>query len=401
MKKVLLLTDYSSGYSRSLLRGVVAYAKEHGPWVFYRMPLYYKEVYGEAMVVEWAKKWNADAIIAQLGDIDMKTLEESKIPIIIQNYRDRYPLACNITGDYYGSGVMAAGFFIKRGFYHFAFYGYNNTIWSRERMAGYKAAVEEKGYALHTLNNDSIHSEQWSFNPEALKEWLLSLPKPIALFACDDYYASQITETCKMYNIDIPNDIAVLGVDNDELPCHISDPPLSSIVLDVENGGYEAGRLLHKLMNGEISKPYDITIKPIRIECRESTEKYAVKDAHIVKAVRFIEKNYDRQISIAHILREVPLSRRALEKKFKKELGLPVYQYLQAYRVEKFTELLIKSDLPLPDVAMRCGFDEYKNVSRVFIKRKQMTPLQYRNRFCSRFTEKENFVPAQDKTLPG
>lgn len=389
MKKVLLLTDFSSGYSRSLLRGIVTYAKENGPWAFYRMPLYYREVYGDKMVVEWARKWKADAIVAQLGDIDMNTLVESEIPIIIQNYKDRYALGCNITGDYYGSGVMAADFFIRRGFYHFAFYGYNDTIWSRERMAGYKATVEEEGYTLHMLNNDSVHNEQWSFNPEALSEWLLSLPKPIALFACDDYYASQITETCKMYNIDIPNDISVLGVDNDELLCQISDPPLSSIVLDVENGGYEAGRLLHRLMNKEISEPYDIIIKPVRIECRESTEKYAVKDIHIEKAVRYIENHFNQQIAISDILEEVPLSRRVLEKKFKKELGIPVYQYLQAYRVEKFTELLINTELPLSDIAMKCGFDEYKNVSRVFIKRKQMTPLQYRNKFNCRCARRE------------
>ncbi len=389
MKKILLLTDFSSGYSRSLLTGIVNYSKDFGPWAFYRMPLYYREVHGEKIVVEWAKKWKADAIVAQLRDIDMDTLLESEIPIIIQNYKNRHNQVSNITGDYFATGVMAADFFLKRGFYHFAFYGYEDTIWSRERAAGYKQTVEEHGYTLHFLNNNNVHDEQWSFNPLILSEWLLSLPKPIALFACDDYFALQITETCKMYNINIPNEISVLGVDNDELLCNISDPPLSSIVLDVENGGYKAGKLLHMLMNKEISQAQDIVINPVRIEYRESTEKYAIKDHHIEKVLQFVEDNYSKHLSISEIMKKVPLSRRVLEKKFKKELGMPIYQYVQSFRVEKFTELLLKSNLPLPEIAMLCGFEEYKNVSRVFVKRKQMTPLQYRNKYNNRSLRKK------------
>ncbi len=119
MKKILLLTDFSSGYSRSLLHGIVRYSKEYGPWVFYRMPQYYRELYGDAGVVRWAKKWKADAIIAQLGNIDLDKLNKLKIPIIIQNYRERAAKICNITGDYFKTGVMAAEFFLSRGFSNF------------------------------------------------------------------------------------------------------------------------------------------------------------------------------------------------------------------------------------------------------------------------------------------
>lgn len=377
MKKILLLTDFSSGYSQSLLQGIVNYSKEHGPWFFSRMPLYYREAYGEKKVVEWAKKWKVDAIVAQLSDIDVETLRESGIPVIVQNYTNRYSGVSNITGDYFATGAMAAQFFLKRGFYHFAFYGNANTVWSRERAAGYKETIENRNYTLHSYYNNGERKEQWYFNPEELSSWLLSLPKPIALFACDDYFALQIVETCKIYNIDIPGDIAVLGVDNDKLLCTISDPSLSSISLDVENGGYEAGRLLHQLMDKKIQQPYDIEIAPVRIECRESTEKYAVKDPYVKKVMEYIEQHYFQHISVRAMLDIVPLSRRVLEKRFKKETGLPIYQYIQYYRVEKFTELLIRTDKPLSEIAMLCGFEDYKNVSRIFLKQKQITPLQY------------------------
>jgi LacI family transcriptional regulator len=381
MKKILLLTDFSSGYSRSLLQGIVRYSREHGPWVFYRMPQYYRELYGDDGVVRWAKEWKADAIIAQLENVDLEKLNELKIPIIIQNYRERSDKICNITGDYFGTGEMAADFFLNRGFSNFAYYGFNDMIWSRERADGFKNRIEKRGYAVSTLNNDNRKTEQWSFDPVILSNWLLSLPKPVALFVCDDFFALQITETCKIYDIAVPDEISVLGVDNDELLCNISHPPLSSVVLNVETGGYQAAALLQKLMNHEITRAFDIVISPIRIESRQSTEKYVVNDKYLLRVIEYIKNNYASDISIDDITKTVPFSRRILEKKFKKNMGITVYQYLLQYRVELFSELLVKSDKPLEELAFSCGFDDYKNVSRVFRKYKKTTPLQYRNRY--------------------
>ena len=124
MAKILLLTDYSSGYSRNLLKGIVKYSKQFGSWVFYKMPLYYRKVHGEQGVVDWAKTWGADAIIAQLEDcVNVEQLKKLNIPIIVQNYRERSSEISNLTGDYFNTGVMAANFFLQRGFTNFAYYG--------------------------------------------------------------------------------------------------------------------------------------------------------------------------------------------------------------------------------------------------------------------------------------
>lgn len=381
MAKILLLTDFSSGYSRNLLKGIVRYSKEVGNWSFQRMPLYYRMLYGENGVVEWAKKWQADAIIAQLSDVNIELLNDLNIPIIVQNYRDRNKAVSNLTGDYFNTGVMAAKFFLNRGYRNFAFYGFKGAIWSRERADGYSHEIEKQGYKLAILENDNKDREEWSYNHTVLGNWLQSLPKPVALFACDDHFALQISETCNVYNINVPDDIAILGVDNDDLLCNISDPPLSSIVLDVENGGYNAGKLLHQLITKEITEPFNIVVNPLIIERRKSTEKYAVSDKNIRTILNYIEKNYANHLSVEELVKQVPLSRRVLEKKFKEETGESLYQYIQNYRIDQFTRLLITTDYSLFEAALQSGFENYKNVSRIFRKYKSLSPAEYRKRY--------------------
>ncbi|WP_446785674.1 substrate-binding domain-containing protein [Macellibacteroides fermentans] len=381
MAKILLLTDFSSGYSRNLLKGIVRYSKEVGNWSFQRMPLYYRMLYGENGVVEWAKKWQADAIIAQLTDVNIELLNDLNIPIIVQNYRDRNKAVSNLTGDYFNTGVMAAKFFLNRGYRNFAFYGFKGAIWSRERADGYSHEIEKQGYKLAILENDNKDREEWSYNHTVLGNWLQSLPKPVALFACDDHFALQISETCNVYNINVPDDIAILGVDNDDLLCNISDPSLSSIVLDVENGGYNAGKLLHQLITKEITEPFNIVVNPLIIERRKSTEKYAVWDKNIRTILNYIEKNYANHLSVEELVKQVPLSRRVLEKKFKEETGESLYQYIQNYRIDQFTRLLITTDYSLFEAALQSGFENYKNVSRIFRKYKSLSPAEYRKRY--------------------
>lgn len=385
MIKVLLLTDFSSGYGRSLLESVVRYARKFGPWAFYRMPLYFRELYGDEGVVEWAKKWGADAIIAQLTDVDLTVLNQLKVPIIVQNYKERYPGISNLTGDYFGTGVMAADFFLRKGYKSFAYYGFMDTVWMRERGEGFKKALTSKGHKVYAFDNrEQIPGEKWSFDAERVSKWLLNLPKPIALFACDDYYALQITEVCKMYEINIPNEIAVLGVDNDKLLCNISDPQLSSIELDIENGGYEVGQLLHQFIEKKTLSPVDIIIKPVRIIPRASTERFAVSDKYIEQVLHYMDKNYRNPLSVDDLIQMLPISRRVLEKKFKSETGMSIYQYLQQVRIDKFADLLITTELPLVEAAANAGFTDYKNISRIFVKIKSMTPLQYRKRFTTK-----------------
>ncbi len=381
MIKVLVLTDFSSGYSRSLLKGIVRYSQEVEGWTFYRMPLYYRVMYGDRGVMQWAKEWNADAIIAQLSDLDIDLLKDLNIPIIVQNYRDRIPGVCNLTGDYIGTGRLAAEFFINKGYNHFAYYGINDTVWSRERGIGYAERLAQQQYHVYRRLEPAGTHEQWAYNLEALGAWLKSLPKPLALFACDDYFALQISETCKFFGLSVPDEIAILGVDNDELLCNISNPPLSSIVLDVENGGYAAAKILHELIEKRITQPPNITVGVVQILSRQSTQKYVIRDKYITQVVEYIERHYTQPLSVPTLQALVPLSRRVFEKRFKHNTGVSIYQFLQRYRVDKLAGELITSNRSIEELAISCGFEDAKNVARVFLKYKGMTPSEYRKRY--------------------
>lgn len=381
MVKILLLIDFSSEFSRGILKGLIRYSKDHGPWIFYRLPSYYKTLYGEKGVIQWAKEWKADAIIARWDEEGTHLLTSLNIPIILQNYKSRSDYFSNLTGDYIGTGEMAAHFFIKRRYQNFAFYGNKGVIWSQERAEGFRKEIEKAGGNYYYFESENLDGEQWSSSHLQLDNWLLSLPKPIALFACDDSFALRVSEICKINNIAIPDEIALLGVDNDELICNLSDPTISSIVLDVEKGGYEAGRLMDQLIHHQREEPFNIVIRPTRFELRKSTEKYNITNEYILQVVHYIEKHFTSEINIEELTRLVPLSRRNLEVKFKNEMGTTIYQFILNCRIDYFTHLLLTTNRPLFDLSIDAGFSDYKNISRLFKRMKGYTPLEYREKF--------------------
>jgi len=381
MKRILLLIDYSSEFSRRILKGLIQYSKDHGPWIFYRLPSYYKTLYGKEGIIQWAKEWKADAILARWDHEGTNLLESLRIPIVLQNYRERSPYFSNLTGDYIGTGKMAANFFIKRRYRNFAFYGNQDVVWSCERAEGFRREIEKAGGNYFYFESENLNGEQWNTGHAQLDEWLFSLPKPIGLFACDDSFALQVSEICKINNIRIPQDISLLGVDNDELLCNLSDPPISSIVLDVEKGGYEVGRHFDQMFNETRDGPSDIIISANRLKLRQSTEKYNVSNEYIAKIVHYIEEHYTDEISIDELTQLVPLSRRNLEIKFKDEMGTSIYQFILLCRIEYFANLLLITDLPLFDLALQSGFNDCKNISRIFKKIKGNTPIEFRNKF--------------------
>ena len=236
MLKVLLLSDFTSAYSRLLLIGFLRYSMEVGNWRFYRIPLSREDFNDEKAietVIDIAQRWGADAIMGQLSEVNTERLRSIGIPVILQNYTNRVDGISNITGDYYGTGEMAANYFLRKGYTNFAFYGTSDTIWSREREEGFCTRLAEVGQHAYIYNEESNIRYGSTSDQQTLQAWLQQLPHPTALFACDDVFALRITEVCGISNIQVPQDLAVLGVDNDDIDCNISDPPHSSIVLQV------------------------------------------------------------------------------------------------------------------------------------------------------------------------
>ena len=375
--RVLLLLDSSSEFDRKLLRGIVRYSNEHGPWLFYRMPQSYRNKSGDKGVIKWAKKWGANAIVGRLDDEIVDVQTELGIPVVLQNYHHRSVSCSNLTGDYHTAGVMAANFFRKKNYTNFAYYGIKGVIWSEERGSAFKERVAKEGYKVECFEYAEPTSEG-KLRPR-VEEWLKRLPKPIALFCCDDERAIFLTETCKIAGISIPEEIALLGVDNDDLLCNISDPPISSIELDVEGGGYAIGGLLHEqMLNGVLPQAANVVISPVRIEQRRSTERYNIQDPYVLKVVQHIESNYDKELSVESLLSDIPLSRRNFEMKFKRELKTSIYQFILNCRCNHLADLLLTTTRSVMDLSIEVGFKDGGNVSRVFKKCKGISPADYR-----------------------
>ena len=320
MIKILLLIDYSSDYDRKLLRGLVKYSQEKGPWIFYRLPFYFLEMHGIEGVLEWTRKWKPDAIIGKLETNTIDFQKELNIPVVLLNYHWRSTRYSNLTGDYHNEGRIAAQFFKEKLFTEYAFFGFKDVVWSEERMEGFEREVRSFGGNFHSFMSLTVSDEMRS----ELARWLKQLPKPIALFCCDDERALFVSETCQMSGISIPSEISLLGVDNDELMCSISDPPISSIPLQVEEAGYAMARLIERQILRADKQVFNLKVMPGKIIERASTNRYNIMDENVLVVVKFINENYMTELDTGKLLQLVPLSRRNLETKFKAVMGVSI-----------------------------------------------------------------------------
>jgi len=200
---------------------------------------------------------------------------------------------------------------------------------------------------------------------------------------CDDNQGLHITEACKQNKIRIPEEVAVLGVDNDEMLCELSDPPLSSIGLDIEKGGYDTAKLMEQMIRTSATNFYDIFVKPTQVITRQSTDIYATNDDHIASSLKFIHKNIEKNLQVDEVVKQVPLSRRSLEKRFLQITGYPIYKYIFNLRIEKFTQKLLETDETVFEIAMDLGLNDSKNIARQFKQVKGCNPIEYRKRYLA------------------
>lgn len=382
MIRLILLTDFTEVFAYHLLRGIRVYSQGREPWVVCRMPPSYRQQYGIGGVLKWAREWQADAIIGQFDDDDpVELFREHGIVALAQDFRSRFTTLPNITSEYRLTGQMVADFFLQKGFRNFAFYGYKDVVWSAERCEGFRERVTAQGFGEGFREYQHPQLENlWFYEPTPLVNWLKSLPHPTALMACDDNQGNRITEICRVSGIRIPEEIAVMGVDNDEMTCNLSEPPLSSIKLNIEKGGYEAAQLIEQLILDREASYTDVVIAPIGIVDRLSTNIYATDDPCILVALQYIHQHLQTKISVADIVRIVPLSRRLLEMRFKQVTGQPVYGYIFNLRMERFAQLLLATNDPIAEVAMNVGLVDYKNLARQFKSQRGCSPMEYRKR---------------------
>jgi LacI family transcriptional regulator len=282
-------------------------------------------------------------------------------------------------------GVMAADDFLQKGFRDFAFLGIEGFTWSRDRQSGFTSRVQQRGFEISSFEQQvasvSVFTDNVRSNPQPdLLSWLQNLPKPVALLACHDPRAQVITQLSAANGLNVPDDISVLGVDNDDLFCALSRPPLSSVAIPWERAGFLAAELLHRIMQGEKIPPDQHLIKPTGIVERQSTDAMAVKDPDVRNAMRFIRANADRLINVDDVVHAGTLTRRTLERRFHDVLGYSPLEAIRRARLVRAKLLLSTTEFPVARVAQECGFGQTSWFSKAFREVFDESPVAYRKR---------------------
>ena len=270
--------------------------------------------------------------------------------------------------------------FFDRGFHHYAFAGFSDMFWSNARAESFDRAVAKAGYQCHHYNCRSArYAHSWEREQAKLGDWLQSLPKPVALMACNDDHGRHILDACKVKGLRIPSDVAVLGVDNDELVCDLSNPPLSSIALGTRKAGYEAAGLLERMMTGEDVGGQQIIVPALQVVTRQSTDIFAVEDEDVAKALLFIREVSNKTlIQVDDVVEAAATSRRSLERKFKKHIGRSIYSEIKHQRVLQIEKLLLETDLTVTEISVKMGFSCLEQLARYFREAKAMSPRDFR-----------------------
>ncbi|QGQ99773.1 DNA-binding transcriptional regulator [Paenibacillus psychroresistens] len=375
-KQVALLIETSNEYARGLLSGINAYLREHSSW-----SVYLGEYSRNNIDLSWLSHWYGDGIIARIENEETANyIKSSGLPAIDLSASRRIPsLPCVETNDL-SIAIMAAEHFIERGFKSFGFYGDSRYQWSTLRGAYYQNYLISKGYICHSFETqtDSLQEQSWYLSKEKLIDWLKELPKPIGIMACYDIRGQQLLEACRLADLAVPDEVAVIGVDNDALLCELSNPPLSSIQTNALKTGYRAAELLDRMMAGEtLDDPIQL-IEPIRIQVRLSSDVLAVEDKIVSDAVRFIRNHAHEDIQVQNLLDHFSISRRILESRFQNALGRTPHDEILAVKLKLVKRLLVETKLNLAAIAERTGFKHTEYMSVAFKRSTGIRPGEYR-----------------------
>ena len=375
--KVALLFEANNAYARGLLVGIGDYILSHGPW-----SVHYAELGSADAPPPWLRTWDGHGIIVRGENRRLaRAVARLTTPTIDLTPSRLVPRAPWVKSDDAAIAHLAAQHFLERGFRHFAFCGDARFSWSQRRGERFAQLAREAGHTCHHFAPPPAPRPPDSdAEVGAIGAWLTALPKPVAVFACYDNRGQQVLEACRRTGLAVPEQVAVLGVDNDEVLCALSPPPLSSIALNPRRAGWEAAALLSLLMRGERLPAAAHLVPPVSLATRQSTDVLAVADPKIAAALRYIREHACEGIGVADVLRHCPMARRSLEAKFRQFIGRTPRQEILRVQINRVKDLLIGTKLQIGEIAERTGFEpEY--LSSVFRQEVALAPSEYRRRY--------------------
>lgn len=373
LPNVALLIETTRSYGRQVLRGISDYARVHGPWIVYlptEMPI---------RNVPPRDEWQGDGIIAQPHQNQefLRQLVEGGLPAVNLSGPPGTAGLPGVRANQEGAAKLAMQHFRDRGFTRFAYCGIpSERIWPPTYEI-FRSLAEQNGHSCDVYLP--------SYNPEArtlrlthMAEWLKSLRKPVALLAANDLRAREVIDACRLVGLNVPEEIAVMGMNDDELICEMANPPLSSVQHNARRVGYEAALMLDRMMGGK-KVLADVVVDPIGVASRQSTDLLAVEDPEVGKALRFIRENACGGIRVEDVLDVVTTSRRSLEKRFRDAVGRPLHVEIRRVQIDRAKQLLATTDYKLEKIAELTGFSTAQYLAGVFHKVVKSTPGSWRS----------------------
>lgn len=381
--KISLLIDTDRESDRDFLKGITHYSAANGPWEFIFKPLKYLPLTPPAH--EWSIHKNSDGFIAR-GFESLSKIKQFSKPIIASGIkRETNTKIATVITNSEAIGKMGANHLLSLGLENFAYCGFSKIEWSKKRQTNFVSELTKEGYSPHTYN---LYANSESKDSLRIKDkitiWLKSLPKPIGIMACNDDCAMQIMEAAKTLEIQIPEQISILGVDNDDLICSLTNPPLSSIDINFEKSGYEAAKLLDEMIKKQIQLVTQIKVEPVEVIERQSTNILLIQNETIATALHYIHENFKSAIQVEDVATHVGLSRRALEKQFKNNLNRTIYTEIRSLRLNHIAKLLVETNMTVSEIMSTLDYSSPEHIARQFRSEKGISPIKFRKRYSKR-----------------
>jgi len=382
--QVALLIETSTTFGRNLLRGVAQYLREHRPW---SVRLEQRSI--RELAPPWLKRWRGDGVLSRVADPAIAQFaQDTGIPVVDLNEQITdlgLPLVFN---DQRAIGRIAAEHLLEKGFTAFGYIGQKGGFWSDGRLAGFAETVAAAGFACDEFQGRGRTVRDylrrvWEMEASLVEKWVRSLPKPVGVMACNAFRGLQLLEVCQATDVAVPEQLALVAGDDEEVACQMAIPPLSAVVNADEQIGYEAAALLDRLMRGEKSESAQF-IPPRGLVARASSDVMAIGDPEVARAMQFIRENACEGIKVEDLLPHVGLSRSALQNRFRKTLGRTIHDVIFTMRLERTKELLCETSLSLESIAVAAGFKHVQYLSEVFKDKTGYTPGAYRKEFGRR-----------------
>lgn len=371
-RHVALLVETSNAYARGLLVGVKKYVEERPGW-----SMYLAEHSRHETDFSWLEGWRGDGVLARIENEETaRFIRRLGLPTVDLSAARLVPELPGVETDDDTIARWAVDHFAERGLRAYAFCGDERFSWSITRGERFADHVRERGATPREFRMKP--SSMRAADRELLAGWLRDLPKPVGVLACYDIAGQEVLEACKIAGLAVPDSVAVVGVDNDELIGNLTTPPLSSIEPDTTRTGYLAAKLLDLMMQGQTLAPGLRLIEPTRIVARQSSDILAVDDPLVARALRYIRDRSDQNLGVVAVLQHVGLSRRALDHRFMRILGRTVHGEIIRIRMGHVAELLSSTDWTLQQIAERLDFSHSEYMSVVFKRYTGKSPGQYR-----------------------